>query len=494
MLAGVRLRVIIPCGAVLSLCAIYLRRRRRRRSLTGCELPRVATEVPGPRSRALIDKLACYECPAITARRARRADALGAAAADPIVWQAARGSVVLDVDNNVFVDITSGFGVATLGHGASTVCEAGVAQLQKPLIHAMGDAFPDSSRIELLQELASLLPGLPKGILGCSGADAVQAALKTAALKTGKSGVLAFSGSYHGLAHGALAPSMYKADDFREPFINQLGAHVTFARFAISPLPSLAGIGAVIVEPLQGRGGVRAAPVEWLIALRAHCDSEGALLIYDEIYTGFGRTGSWFAYQSAGQGIGGEHGTGAPEPDLICLGKAMGGGFPISVCLGTADAMNAWGASKGEALHTQTFLGNPLGCSMALAALRELRRLDAPRVARQKGQKLKSLLAAKGLTNVRGRGLMLACEVPDPLYVMASTLRSGIIALPCGEGPHFNAIAIIPPVTITEEQMRAAVHAIAQACKQGSKGSERLIAKCPAYQQWGWTTQQSPLS
>jgi len=475
--------LIFTAGIVVS----FIRRcRQSRRRLTGLELPRLVTEVPGPSSRTWIDKLARHECPAITARRARRTDALGIAATDPIVWKEARGCVVRDVDNNLFVDVTSGFGVAALGHAAPEVCRAAIAQLEKPMIHAMGDAFPDASRIQLLQELATFLPALPKGILGCSGADAVQAALKTAALKTGKPGVLAFTGSYHGLAHGALAPSAYKASDFRDPFKSQLGAHVLFAPFAMLPLPSLEGVGAVIVEPLQGRGGVRAAPVAWLHALRAHCDSSGALLIYDEIYTGFGRTGSWFAYRSAGNGISGKAGFGAPEPDLICLGKALGGGFPISVCLGTEDAMNAWGACKGEALHTQTFLGNPLGCAMALAALRELRRMDAPMVATRKGERLRSLLAAEGLQHVRGRGLMLACEVPDPLYVMASTLRSGIIALPCGEGPHFNVIAIIPPLTITDEQMQAAARGIAQACKATANTLHRSIEKCPAYQCWGW--------
>jgi len=224
--------LLITAGIVI----IFMRRRRKqKRRLTGRELPRLCTEVPGPSSRALIDKLACHECPAITARRARRTDKLGAAATDPIVWEEARGCVIRDVDNNLYVDVTSGFGVATLGHGAPEVCKAAIAQLQKPMIHAMGDAFPDAGRIELLQELTTFLPGLPKGILGCSGADAVQAALKTAALKTGKSGVLAFTGSYHGLAHGALALSAYNARHFREPFKSQLGAHVQFVPFAMLP-------------------------------------------------------------------------------------------------------------------------------------------------------------------------------------------------------------------------------------------------------------------
>ena len=179
------------CGtALLALLAISRRRKKRRASL----LPALRTAIPGPRSVALISRLARHECPAITARRARRADALGAAAADPIVWAAAEGALVTDVDGNTFLDCTSGFGVANLGHAAPAVRDAAAAMLRRPLLHAMGDAFADASRVELLEALAALAPALPKGILGCSGADAVQAALKTAALATGRPGVLAFGG------------------------------------------------------------------------------------------------------------------------------------------------------------------------------------------------------------------------------------------------------------------------------------------------------------
>lgn len=469
------LRGLIVATSAATAAVVYLYVRRRRHRLDGRETPSLVTDIPGPKSRALIDRLSKHECPAITARRARRADAIGAASADPIVWDQAAGAAVRDVDGNIFVDITSGFGVATVGHCSPNVMKAARQQIDRQMIHAMGDAFADPSRIELLELLASIAPAFPKGILGCSGADAVQAALKTAALKSGRAGVLAFSGGYHGLAHGALAPSAYKFDDFRTPFAAQLGAHVTFAPFGELPLPPLRsnGIGCVLVEPIQGRGGVRTASAEWLAALRSHCDAEGALLVYDEIYSGFGRTGSWFAFQEllvdAEGRAGSEAGAGKRQldeasiaPDLLCLGKAMGGGCPISVCLGTREAMDAWGASKGESLHTQTFLGNPLCCAMALGALKELQRLNAPALARQKGSELRELLAAAGFPRVRGRGLMLAVEVANPLRSMVEMLKSGIIALPVGEGSDF-AMAIVPPVTITRAQMRAVVDALAAA-------------------------------
>lgn len=478
--------VAVSATAAVAVSVYLLWRRHRASRLDGRATPLIITEIPGPKSRALIDRLSKHECPAITARRARRADALGAASADPIVWDQAAGCNVRDVDGNVFVDITSGFGVATVGHCSAAVMKAASKQIEHQMLHAMGDAFADPSRIELLELLASIAPAFPKGILGCSGADAVQAALKTAALKSGRSGVLAFSGGYHGLAHGALAPSAYKANDFRAPFAAQLGAHVTFAPFGQLPLPPLRanGIGCVLVEPIQGRGGVRSAPVSWLAALRAHCDAEGALLVYDEIYSGFGRTGSWFAYQelcradeaeeagakeagaddvsAEGSGLGGgggQHEEASIAPDMLCLGKAMGGGCPISVCLGTREAMDAWGASKGESLHTQTFLGNPLCCAMAVGALKELQRLDAPRLARQKGDELRALLHEAGFKRVRGRGLMLAVEVANPLKSMVEMLCAGVIALPVGEGSDF-AMGIVPPLTITRAQMCAVVDAL----------------------------------
>ena len=207
--------------------------------------------------------------------------------------------------------------------------------------------------------------------------------------------------------------------------------------------------------------------------------TQGALLIYDEIYTGFGRTGSWFAFQSAhdeplrtgeadpayGQGEACVDGGGCmPLPDLLCLGKALGGGFPISTCQGTPAAMDAWGASKGEALHTQTFLGNPVGCAMALASLRELRAADAPSLARRKGRELRALLRQHGVVgDVRGRGMMLAVSVADPLRAMAALLAEGVIALPCGEGTDF-ALALVPPLTITHAQMDYVARALARVC------------------------------
>lgn len=414
--------------------------------MNGDELPQIRTAIPGPASSAWVDRLARRECPAITARRARRAAAIGVAADDPIVWAEAVGANVRDVDGNVFVDLTAGFGVASAGHRNPAVVAAAKAQLDV-LLHAMGDAFPDPQRVLLMERLAALT-GLDRVILGSSGSDAVEAALKTAVVATGRAGVLAFEGAYHGLSYGALAALGYKRADFQGPFAGQVSAHVRWAPFG-GPLPSRAAleqVGAVLVEPIQGRGGIRVPPAGWLAELAERARAAGAAVIFDEIYTGFGRTGDWFAFEAEGV-----------RPDLLCVGKGLAGGFPISACLGTAQVMDAWGASKGEALHTQTFLGNPLGCAMALGCLEAVEALR-PSV-RETGAWLVEALAARGFA-ARGRGLLLGVKVADPLGVSRRLLAAGYLALPAGEVDP--VLAVTPPLSVTRGQLEGFLAALAQ--------------------------------
>ena len=402
----------------------------------GEEHPMVVTEVPGPQSRAWVDRLAARECPAITARRARRASALGSSTDDPIVWDSAFGANVWDVDGNRFVDLTAGFGVASAGHRNPAVVAAGANQLHR-LPHVMGDAFPDTTRIELLERLAELT-GLDRAILGSSGSDGVEAALKTGRIMSGKSGVLAFTGGYHGLSYGALPVTGYHGDSFRGPFQSQLGSHVRRAEFG-GEIPDLTDIGTVIVEPVQGRGGIRVPPAGWLGELADSSRAAGAVLVFDEVYTGFGRTGDWFAFQDE-----------AVRPDVLVLGKGMAGGFPISAAIGTAEAMDAWGASKGEALHTQTFLGNPVGCAMALACIEQLESV-IPGVTPM-GEWFRTELQNRGL-RVRGRGLMLGVELNDTLALSRKLLQKGFIVLPAGE--EAEVLGVTPPLTITRGQLQA---------------------------------------
>jgi len=398
------------------------------------QTPDIRTNVPGPQSQSWVDRLALRECPAITARRARRAETLGAAQDDPIVWAQARGCWVEDVDGNRFMDMTAGFGVASIGHAHPAVVAAAKAQLDT-LVHVMGDAYPETKRVELLEALA-LRTGLDRTILGSSGSDAVEAALKTARMATGRDRVVAFTAGYHGLSYGALQATGYLREQFRAPFEGQLGTHVHHAPFG-GPIPDLQDVGAVIVEPIQGRGGIRVPDKGWLLALQEAAHEAGALFILDEIYTGFGRTGSWFAFQDLGL-----------SPDLVCLGKGMAGGFPISACVGTASAMDAWGASTGMALHTQTFLGNPVGCAMAVACIEVLSEV-IPSVADTSAWFMRAL-TERGYT-VQGRGLLLGIQVPQSLAVSRSLLQQGFIALPAGE--QAEVIALTPPLNITRAQL-----------------------------------------
>lgn len=421
--------------------------------MTGTDLPSLVTAVPGPRSRSRVDVLARHECPAITARRARRAVALGAGDDDPIVWDEAVGANVRDVDGNVYVDTTAGFGVAFVGHRDPAVVAAVTAQSHR-LVHAMGDAFPDDSRIRLLAALARVAPaGLETSILGLSGSDAVEAAVKTALLATGRRGVLAFEGGYHGLSLGAVGLQGYRPD-FTDPFraiTHPDVRHLPYGAPMAAVRAALGGVGLVMVEPLQGRGGMRAPPDGWLAELAATARAAGALVAFDEIYAGLGRTGAWWA-------------AGDVVPDLLCVGKALGGGFPISACLGTRAVMDAWGASTGEALHTQTFLGHPIGCAAASAVLERLAGGPVPDDgpvpvgplivrARTSGDAFAARLTAQGL-RVRGRGLMRAVETgPKPLSGLRACrmlLHRGFLALPAGA--RAEAVAYTPPACLTDAQ------------------------------------------
>jgi 4-aminobutyrate aminotransferase-like enzyme len=408
--------------------------------MTGTALPHLVTDVPGPASRAAVDVLARHECPAITARRERRARALGADHDDPIVWREAVGANVVDVDGNVFVDLSAGFGVALLGHRPGPVVEA-VRRQSERLLHAMGDAYPDATRVALLEKLAAVSAPLSVGILGLSGSDAIDAALKTAILATRRSGVLAFRGAYHGLATGVLGLQAYK-DDFTEPFRRIVHPDVSWLPYgadasAVRGVLDRGDVGLVLVEPILGRGGTREPPPGWLAALRAEATRAGAVLAFDEVLTGCGRTGEVWA-------------GGAVLPDLRCVGKALAGGMPLSACLGTPEVMGAWGRSTGEAIHTQTFLGHPVGCAAALAVLDEVAG-DLPARVRERGAALAGALRANGL-GVRGRGLMLAVELGrDALAASRALLRRGFLVLPADA----TSLQLTPPVTLTDAQIAA---------------------------------------
>ena len=427
----------------------------------------------------------------------------------PIVWERVKGVHVWDAEGKKYLDLTAAFGVAAAGHANPNVVKAGQKQMAR-LLHAMGDVHPHALKAQLACELSritferwakknrqSAIGNRQSGkvIFSNSGFEAVESALKTAMLATGKHGVIAFEGAYHGLGYGALNAT--HREHFRSPFRSQLREFAHFVPFPFSSRSSRREeahskignktepvhigcyeieekirqvfhrekIGAILVEPIQARGGINIPPKEFLPLLRKLCDEHGALLILDEIYTGFGRTGKWFACEHS-----------EVVPDLICLGKALTGGFPLSACVGRADIMDAaWPVSTGEAIHTSTFLGHPVGCAMALAQIAEIKRLKLCERSAELGKFLLGELASiqnpkfKIKKSVRGLGLMVGVELNLPdgkpatesaLTAIKTLLHRGYIFLP--EGEHGNVISFTPPLTITKAQLAKAVGALAE--------------------------------
>jgi len=412
--------------------------------------PALVTDVPGPRSRALASRLARVESRNVTCL----------APEPPIFWERAHAANVWDADGNCYLDLSGAFGVANAGHAHPRVVEA-VAQQARQLLHGMGDIHPSRAKVELLEALCARFPGggPARAVLSSSGSDAVETALKTALLATGRPGVIAFEGSYHGVSLGTLDTT--DRQDFRGPFRARLPEATVFARYgeledverAARECPH--AVGALIAEPLQGRGGERVPPEGFLAGLRRLCDRHGWLLVLDEIYTGFGRTGRWFACEHEGV-----------VPDLLCLGKGLASGMPVSACVGRAEVMDAWPPSRGEALHTQTFLGHPPGCAAALASLAVLEEEGLVERAAQTGARALAFLRAASaekasVREVRGRGLMLGIACHDgatALRACERALRRGLICLPSGPGGE--VVSVTPPLCIEEDLLVDALGAL----------------------------------
>ena len=422
---------------------------------TGNEPPELRVAPPGPMSRGAAARLAEVECPAFGQRRRDRGATSGVDLA-PIVLASGRGSNLYDVDGNRYVDMVAGFGSLLLGHGATSALRALEAQSER-LVQALGDVYSADSKAALLERLAALHPGSkPTGMLAQSGSDAVTAAIKTAMLATGKPGLVAFEGAYHGLGYAPL-PACGLRESLRAPFAEQLNPRVTFAPYpraeadldraleAVEAALRAGETGAVLVEPILGRGGCVVPPDAFLKQLCEVAHRHGALVIADEIWTGLGRSGSMVRSTAVGG-----------SPDLICFGKGLGGGLPLSACVGSNDVMQAW-AREGEVVHTSTHAGWPLANATAIATLDALRFKQLVTKAREMGARFLATLrgelaGAPGFVEARGAGMMIGVELADGdlgTSVARAMLLEGYIVLT--GGVRGETLTFTPALTIDED-------------------------------------------
>ena len=345
------------------------------------------------------------------------------------------GACVWDDEGRRYIDCVGGIGVASVGHANPAVAEA-VAEQARVLVSCPG-IFYNDVRARLLAELVSIAPaGLTRAFLCNSGAEAVEAAIKFARLATGRAGVVSAMRGFHGRTLGALSATHKK--EYREPFEPLVPGfsfvpfnHIEKLRAAVSE-----DTAAVIVEPVQGEGGVRPASPDYLRAARRICDEAGAVLVFDEIQTGFCRTGRMFACDRYGV-----------APDVLCLAKAIAGGVPLGAVLAQE------GLQPPPGRHGTTFGGNPLASAAALAAIRYMRDERLDERAEALGARFSERFARHGSARVRAVrqvGLMIGVELRERCrpYLEALAER-GTLALPAGT----TVIRLLPPLVITETQI-----------------------------------------
>jgi len=326
-----------------------------------------------------------------------------------VIWARADGCRVWDEHGREYIDLTGGFGVAALGHGNAKIREA-VANA--PVVHALGDL----AEAEATQRLRAALPWPAK--LGVTGEDAVEIALRTALLATGRPGIVAFDGAYHGT--GLLALAATGLERFRHPFAPWLPGPVHRRAYGDDPGELPADTAAVIVEPVQGRGGSRVPPDDFLATLRRRCDESGALLVVDAIFTALGRLGEMWP--------------GSDVADILCIGKALGGGLPLSAALFVRSQLEAVWHLGVEDVYTHTHTGNPLASAGALVVLAEVPPL-LPRID--------ELSRRFDAADWRGRGLLRVSDGDA-----AAAAEAGVLVIPVGD-----LVQAAPPFTITDDEL-----------------------------------------
>src|SRR5438128_2463636 len=437
------------------------------------DAPLIRTPLPGPKAQALIARDRKVVSPSYTRGY-------------PLVIERGSGVFVEDVDGNVFLDCAAGIAVNSTGHSHPDVVRAITAQAGR-FLHMSGTDFYYEPQVRLAEELAAAVPigGGVKSFFGNSGTEAIEASIKLARYATGRAGIIAFHGGFHGRTMGSLALTGSKAVQRRGfgplmpgvyhapyPYTYRTPPGLTAEQYIAECLDYIANqlflqlvspdeVAAFVVEPIQGEGGYTVAPDEFLQGLRELSRKHGILLVVDEVQSGMGRTGKMFAIEHSGV-----------EPDVVATAKGIASGMPLGVASARADLMT-WPPGA----HASTFGGNPVSCAAALATIKLLKEklvANAADVGRHLMTKLKALAEKHRLIgDVRGRGLMIGVElvrdrqtkeraIDERNAVVLGAFRRGLLVLGAGK----NAVRFSPPLVLTREQADTAVRIFDEALSE----------------------------
>jgi len=448
--------------------------------------PKLKGPVPGPKAKAAVEADGRLISPSYTRSY-------------PLVVKRGRGCRVEDVDGNEFLDFAAGIAVTSTGHCHPEVVEA-IQKQAAELIHISGTDFYNEPLTQLAEKLSAIAPmrGPHRVFYGNSGAEAVECAIKLARYHTGRQHIIAFLGAFHGRTMGALsltaskpqqkrrfAPLMPGVTHVRYPYAYRgctggpqeeeafsLGCARYIEEKLFKTILPPEEVAAIVVEPIQGEGGYVVAPDNFLRELRSICDKYGIMLVADEVQSGAGRTGKWWAIQHSGV-----------EPDIICSAKGIASGMPLGVCMSKASVMD-WVPGS----HASTFGGNPVSLAAALATVEILEREgigNAAKVGAKMMERLNGWKKSHPLVgDVRGRGLMIGVELVkdketrEPVTelrnrVEAVAFEKGLVILGCGE----TSIRLCPPLIMSEDEAMVGLDILEDALTQVEKefaGSREL--------------------
>ncbi|MGZ5351902.1 MAG: aminotransferase class III-fold pyridoxal phosphate-dependent enzyme [Actinomycetota bacterium] len=421
--------------------------------LASAQAPRLLTEVPGPQALARIERDGMVTSPSLPR-------------AYPFVPQRGAGSVIEDVDGNLFLDINAGIAVMSTGHAHPAVVEA-IRRQAGELLHYSASDFYLPIYSDVCEQLDRIAPfdERARSFLTNSGTEAVEAAIKLARYTTGRQYVISMIGSFHGRSYGAISLGASKAK-YRAGFGPLLPGvlHTTFGDFEhieqvlFKHLVSPSEVAAIFVEPILGEGGYVLPPEGWFAYLRELCDRHGILLVADEVQSGMGRTGKMWAIEHFGA-----------RPDILLAGKGIASGLPLGAMI-ARESLMTWEIGA----HGSTYGGNPLACAAALATL-ELIEGGLMDNAREVGAFLQDGLRGiqertSWIREVRGLGMMIGVEFSDHDTMVAvehASFRRGLLTLGCGD----SVIRIAPPLVFTRDQAETALRVFEDAVVEVGSGA-----------------------